>query len=103
MVLLHHAAETRKCQTPILFVYSLINRWYILDFLPGRSLIEFMVGQGFDVYAIEWGTPGVAEQRSTWDELLGGFLRKAVRWALRLSDAPDLTMYGYCMGGTMAL
>ena len=103
MRLLHYAPTHRLHKTPILFVYSLINRWYILDFLPGRSLIEFMVGQGFDVYAIDWGTPGVAERRITWDELLGGFVRKAVRWALRLSGAPDLTMYGYCMGGTMAL
>lgn len=103
MRLLHYTPTRRKHKTPILFVYSLINRWYILDFLPGRSLIEFMLAQGFDVYAIDWGTPGVAEQRITWDELLGDFVRKCVRWALRLSGAPNLTMYGYCMGGTMAL
>jgi polyhydroxyalkanoate synthase subunit PhaC len=103
MRLLRFEPARRRYRTPILFVYSLINRYYILDFLPGRSLIEFMVGQGFDVYAIDWGTPGPVEQRMTWDDLFSRFLKKAVRWALRLSDAPDLTMYGYCMGGTMAL
>src|SRR5690348_10889679 len=51
MRLLHFEPAHRKHKTPILFVYSLINRYYILDFLPGRSLIEFMVSQGFDVYA----------------------------------------------------
>lgn len=103
MRLLRFEPAHRRHKTPILFVYSLINRYYILDFLPGRSLIEFMVGQGFEVYAVDWGTPGPAEQRMTWDDVLSGFLRKCVKWAQRLSGAPDLTMYGYCMGGTMAL
>ena len=103
MRLLRFEPAVRRHATPILFVYSLINRYYILDFLPGRSLIEFMRDQGFDVYAIDWGTPGELEERMTWDDVLGGLIRSAVQWALRVSGAPDLTMYGYCMGGTMAL
>jgi polyhydroxyalkanoate synthase subunit PhaC len=101
--LLRFEAPHRRYRTPILFVYSLINRYYILDFLPGKSLIEFMTGQGFDVYAIDWGTPGHAEQRMTWNDVLSGILRSAVRWTRRASGAPDVTLYGYCMGGTMAL
>ena len=69
MRLLHFEPTQRRHATPILFVYSLINRYYILDFLPGRSLIEFMRDQGFDVYAIDWGTPGELEEQLTWDEL----------------------------------
>jgi polyhydroxyalkanoate synthase subunit PhaC len=103
MRLLRFMSPNRRYRTPILFVYSLINRYYILDFLPGKSLIEFMIGKGYDVYAIDWGTPGTAEQRMTWEDILSGVIGSAVRWALRTSGAPDLTMYGYCMGGTMAL
>ncbi len=48
---------------PILFVYSLINRYYILDFLPGRSLIEFMTNPGLlNVTRHRLGTPGPVEQ-----------------------------------------
>lgn len=101
--LLHYAPEKRKYETPILFVYSLINRWYILDFLPGRSLIEFMVKQGFDVYAIDWGTPGPDERQVGWDDVVNILIKHAVKWTLRKSGAKDLTLYGYCMGGTMAL
>jgi len=101
--LLRYEPTHRRHKTPILFVYSLINKHYILDFLPGRSLIEFMVGRGYDVYAIDWGVAGRDEQRLTWDDMLGGVIRNAVKWALRTSGAPDLTLYGYCMGGTMAL
>jgi len=103
MRLLRYEPARRLHATPVLFVYSLINRYYILDFLPGRSLIEYFVGQGFDVYAIDWGTPGSAERRMGWDEVLNVLIKNAVKWALRMSDADDLTMYGYCMGGTMAL
>lgn len=103
MRLLHYIPEKRKYETPILFIYSLINRWYILDFLPGRSLIEFMVKQGFDVYAIDWGTPGPDERQVGWDDVTNVLIKNAVKWTLRKSGAKDLTMYGYCMGGTMAL
>lgn len=103
MRLLRYECPERRYKTPILFVYSLINRHYILDFLPGKSLIEFMLKRGFDVYAIDWGSAGEAERYLGWDDVLNGFLASAVRWVLRTSGAPDLTMYGYCMGGTMAL
>jgi len=103
MRLLHFKPAVRKHKTPILFTYSLINRYYILDFLPGRSLIEYMVGQGFDCYAIDWGTPGEIENHMGWEDMLGGLIASAVKWTLRTSGADDLTLYGYCMGGTMAL
>ncbi|XXF76110.1 alpha/beta fold hydrolase [Myxococcaceae bacterium GXIMD 01537] len=103
MRLLRYPSPKRRHRTPILFVYSLINRWYILDFLPGRSLIEYLTREGFDVYAIDWGTPGPAEQRLSWEDFLGGHIRSAVRQTLRASESDELTLFGYCMGGTMSL
>lgn len=103
MRLLRYPSPRRRYRTPILFVYSLINRWYILDFLPGRSLIEYLTREGFDVYAIDWGIPGPHEQHVTWADLLGNTVRSAVRWALRVSGSDSLTLYGYCMGGTLTL
>lgn len=103
MRLLRYPSPRRRYRTPILFVYSLINRWYILDFLPGRSLIEHLTREGFDVYAIDWGSPGPHEQHVTWADLLGNTVRSAVRWALRVSGSDSLTIYGYCMGGTLTL
>ena len=101
--LLRYPSPRRLHRTPILFVYSMINRWYILDFLPGRSLIEYLTRAGFDVYAIDWGIAGPAEQHMTWADLLGTTLRLAVRWTLRISGAESLSLYGYCMGGTVSL
>ncbi|KFE67755.1 alpha/beta fold hydrolase [Hyalangium minutum] len=103
MRLLRYASPHRKWRTPILFAYSLINRWYILDFLPGRSLIEYLTREGFDVYAIDWGIAGPDEQHLTWSDVLADLVRQAVRWTLRVSGSDELTLYGYCMGGTLAL
>jgi polyhydroxyalkanoate synthase len=103
MRLLRYAAPHRRFRTPILFAYSLINRWYILDFLPGRSLIEFLTREGFDVYTIDWGVAGPDEQHLTWSDVLADLVRQAVRWTLRVSGSDELTLYGYCMGGTLAL
>jgi len=101
--LLRYTPAVPRYATPILFVYSLINRYKILDFLPGRSLIEFLVEQGFVVYCIDWGTPTRADQDLTWDDYLHRYLDRCVQVVLAETGSPHLTLYGYCMGGTMAL
>jgi len=101
--LLRYPSPNRRHRTPVLFIYSLINRWYILDFLRGRSLIEHLTREGFDVYALDWGVPGPEEQNLTWAQLTGQLIRNAVSWTRRASGSDEVTLYGYCMGGTMAL
>lgn len=101
--LLRYAPARRRYRTPVFFVYSMINRWYILDFLRGRSFIEHLTNAGFDVYALDWGLPGPDELRLGWSEALGRVVRTAQRWALRASGSDALTLYGYCMGGTLSL
>src|SRR5690349_3346041 len=43
----------KRYPVPILMVYALINRSYILDLLPGVSLIEYLIHQGFEVYLLD--------------------------------------------------
>ena len=51
---------------------SLINRWYVLDLGPGRSLIEWLVARGHEVLCIDWGTPGDEDRYLTrkWNEFI---------------------------------
>ncbi|HEY6033035.1 MAG TPA: hypothetical protein VIV58_02215, partial [Kofleriaceae bacterium] len=53
--LMRFAPAQPKFATPILMVPSLINRWYVLDLGPTRSLIEWLVAQGHEVFCIDWG------------------------------------------------
>jgi len=100
--LLRFAPAEPRFATPILLVPSLINRWYVLDLGPGRSLIEWLVAQGHVVYCIDWGTPGDEDRFLTWDDIGGRYLGRAVRIAARASSTGDVHVLGYCLGGTLA-
>ncbi len=94
--------EARQ-KTPIVFVYSLINRYYILDFLPGRSLLEALTERGHPCYVIDWGVAGPGERFKTWGDYALGYVGLAVRTACEREGVEQCHLYGYCMGGTMAL
>jgi polyhydroxyalkanoate synthase len=85
----------------ILLVPSLINRWYVLDLRPGASLVEALLGAGFDVYALDWGVGGDEDRHLTWDDLATR-LARAVRWTCGDSGQARISILGYSMGATLA-
>jgi polyhydroxyalkanoate synthase len=100
--LLHFAPRAAAFATPIVLVPSLINRWYVLDLGAGRSLIEWLVARGHDVYCIDWGTPAAEDRYLTWDDIAGSYIGRAVRVAARGRASGDVHLLGYCLGGTLA-
>jgi len=91
-----------RLPVPLLLVYALINRTFIFDLAPGRSFVEFMVGEGFDVYLLDWGRPGPEDRNTSFDDYVTQYLYRAVRKLLRISGAPDLSILGYCLGATIS-
>ncbi|MGE3727336.1 MAG: alpha/beta fold hydrolase [Candidatus Sericytochromatia bacterium] len=87
--------------TPILLVYSLINRPYIFDLRPGRSLIEFLCAQGYDVYLLDWGDPTPDLGMASLGDLVAT-LKRSVRKILRRHRQSQIPILGYCMGATFA-
>ncbi len=88
-------------RTPVVLVPSLINRHYVLDLMPGKSFAEHMVREGFDVYCIDWGTPSDEDRYLTFDEIVDGYLGRALRVASRTAGTTNAHVLGYCMGGLM--
>ena len=88
--------------SPILLVYSLINRPYIFDLRPKRSLIEYLCQQGFDVYLVDWGDPQPEMGYASLDDLVLGTLRRCVRKVQRKHKCSKIPVLGYCMGATFA-
>lgn len=86
---------------PLLLVYALINKPFIFDLAPGRSFVEYMVDQGFDMYLLDWGAPGPEDQSTTFDDYITEYLTRAVRRLVRVSGAPEISMLGYCLGATL--
>ncbi len=83
---------------PLIFVPSLINPPTILDLIAGHSLLEWMTTQGFHVFLVDWGTPGVGERGLD----IGGHVTELLLPLVAALDEPPL-LAGYCLGGTMAI
>lgn len=99
----YRSVAPRAHATPVLLVYALINRPYILDLRPGNSFVRHLLERGYDVFLIDWGRPGWEDRGITFDELIGEHLPKAVERMARAGAGDDYTLFGYCMGGTMGV
>lgn len=87
--------------SPVLLVPSLINRHYILDLIPRKSFVQYLLGEGHDVYIIDWGRPEAEDRYLTLDDFCDTYLGRALRKVARRSDTGKTHLLGYCLGGTL--
>jgi polyhydroxyalkanoate synthase len=87
---------------PLLLCYALVNRPYILDLQPDKSVIRQYLARGFEVYMVDWGTPSEADRGLGLEDYVSGFLTDAVDFILKEHNRRDFNLLGYCMGGTMS-
>jgi poly[(R)-3-hydroxyalkanoate] polymerase subunit PhaC len=56
--LIHYQPATERVyETPIVIVPPTINKYYILDLAPGRSIVEHLLAQGHQVFMVSWRNP----------------------------------------------
>jgi len=101
-LLRYRPAGPIKHRTPLVFVFALVNRPYILDILPKKSVVAHFVEAGFDTYLIDWGTPTAADRSRTLDTYVNGYLPSVVTYLRKRAESPQVNVLGYCMGGTMS-
>ena len=102
--LLHYKSDLpSKHKTPILVVYSLINRHYILDLLPKSSVIKNLQSQGFDIYATDWGTPASYDKNLNLEKYAEEYVENAVERIKEITGSQKVSLFGYCWGGLFAL
>ena len=101
----HHykTSSTQKFKTPILVVGSLINRHYILDLLPERSVIRYFQQLGFDVYATDWRMPTIKDENMSLVSYAHDYLENAVDKVEEITGSRNVTLFGYCWGGILSL
>ncbi len=87
--------------SPILMVPSLINRHYILDLMPQKSFVEYLLARGHEVYIIDWGTPGDEDRFLDFEDFCHRYLGRACRKVARRSPTAKTHLLGYCLGGTL--
>ncbi len=86
---------------PLLLVFALMNRPHILDLRPGHSFVEFMVAQGYDVYLLDWGSPGPEDRNLKFDDYALDYLPRAIRKMKSVSGATEFSMLGWCIGAIL--
>jgi len=93
------AAQVRP--VPIVLVTPCINKFYVLDLQPKKSLIRYLLDQGFDVYITSWKNPGAEMRDTSFEEYIVDGVGEAVRVACELSGEEKVHAAGYCIGGTL--
>jgi len=96
-------AEEDKESVPILIVYALINRPYILDLQEERSVVRRLLEAGHDVYLIDWNEPSRLDQHLTLDDYVNRYMDNCVDVVRERSGQDAINVLGYCMGGTMSV
>ncbi|HEV2371748.1 MAG TPA: alpha/beta fold hydrolase [Streptosporangiaceae bacterium] len=99
--IIQYAPTTPQVHTvPLLIVWSLINRFYILDLAPGRSFIEYAVSQGIGVFVTSWRNPG--REQAGWDlDTYATALLEAVDAVAEISGSDQVGTMGLCAGGQL--
>ena len=101
--LIHYRKRTEKQhRTPIILVYSIVNRYHIFDIHPRKSWVRNLLDQGFDIYVIDWGIPSKSDKYLGLDDYVNGYLDHCVRFVQQEADVDKISMHGYCLGGTIA-
>jgi len=98
-----YRSDERRIAPPVLIVHSLISKSYILDLLPNATMIGFLLGEGFDVFMLDWGRPYPADAENTLETYFEGYMPAAVAAACAESGADEVSLIGYCLGGVLAL
>jgi polyhydroxyalkanoate synthase len=86
---------------PLLFCPPWINKYYIMDLAPGRSLIEWAVQHGHTCFAISYRNPDASMRDLTFEDYLQQGPLDAVRIVREITGAPEVNTVSVCLGGTL--
>ncbi len=94
--------NSKLCPIPILIVYALVNRYYMLDIQPDRSIIRKLLDLGMDIYLIDWGYPDKSYMYFTMDDYINGYLNNCVNFIRKEKGIDKINLLGICQGGTFS-
>jgi polyhydroxyalkanoate synthase len=98
--LIQYQPTTEKVhQMPLVFVPPWINRYYILDLTPEKSMVHYLVSQGYTVFMISWKNPTPAMSDVSFEDFIFKGAYEAVKVAREICQVPAVHIVGYCIGG----
>ena len=94
--------EKQRHRIPLLLVFAVMNRPYILDLRQGHSYDEFMLKKGYDLYLLDWGAPGPEDKNMNFGDYTLEYLPRAIRKLKVVSKVEEFSMLGWCIGAILA-
>jgi polyhydroxyalkanoate synthase len=88
---------------PVVITYALVNRYYMIDLQPDRSMVRELLARGIDLYVIDWGYPGRLDRFLTMEDYIDGRMDRCLDEVRRLSGEERVNLLGICQGGTFSL
>lgn len=109
-----HAEELPK-RLPLLLLPPLGVPAWVFDLMQSRSFVKYFALAGWDVYLVDWGSPGVVDAHLDLSHYVVNWMPKAISVVAEHAaafpsemggepgSAVPVTLLGYCMGGLLAL
>ena len=87
----HYRNDDVRVSPPLLIVFSLFSRSYILDLQPGNSFVERLLSAGFDVYLLDWGVPDERDAANQLEDYVDDYLPAAVERVRHIAGVNEST------------
>ena len=101
MELIQYRARTPRVRSePILVVPSLVNKYYLTDLSPGRSLVEYLLDGGYEVFHLSWINPGREHHGFDLDTYIAAIV-EGIETTRAISRAERVHTVGVCAGGQL--
>ena len=94
-------APTSK--VPLLIVYALVNRPYMVDLQSDKSLVRNLLALGEDIYLIDWGYPDGSDRYLMLEDYIERFIGGCVDFLRQRHGAEKIDVLGICQGGAFSL
>lgn len=101
MQLIQYSPTTDEVYSrPLMFIPPWINKYYILDLNEKKSMVKWLVDQGYTVFMISWVNPTEAQKDETWQSYMDGVL-EAVDVVRKETSQDRINVAAYCVGGSL--
>ncbi len=104
LILYHYTPTVKKpFKIPVLIVYALVNRPYMVDLQESRSLVLNLLAEGIDVYLVDWGYPQKGDRWLTIDDYVNGYIDNCVDFLRKSHELEAINILSICQGGSLSL
>jgi polyhydroxyalkanoate synthase len=93
-------SDRRTRRPPLVIVFSILGRSYVVDLRPDNSFVQRLLGAGSDVFLVDFGVPDQIDAGNTLETYVDNYLPRALRAAAKRAGEP-VDVLAYCFGGVM--